>query len=138
MRPAKLLATGDDFSNSNLNRSLSIVQLVQNEAETNIEKALAPFLGIENFRASVTAKVNTDSQQVQETIFDPESRVERSTRVTRENQTSSQSCDGNPATVEQNIPDQTPGTQRGAAGPKSSELAERKEEQTNYEINSKR
>jgi flagellar M-ring protein FliF len=51
----QLLATGDDFSNSNLNRSLSIVQLVQNEIETNIEKALAPFLGIENFRASVTA-----------------------------------------------------------------------------------
>jgi flagellar M-ring protein FliF len=88
----QLLATGDDFSNSNLNRSLSIVQLVQNEVETNIEKALAPFLGIENFRASVTAKVNTDSQQIQETVYDPESRVERSTRITRENQTSNQSA----------------------------------------------
>jgi flagellar M-ring protein FliF len=52
----KLLAAGDDFSNSNLNRSLSIVQLVQGEVETNIEKALSPFLGIENFRASVNAK----------------------------------------------------------------------------------
>lgn len=132
----QLLATGDDFSNSNLNRSLSIMQLVQNEVETNIEKALAPFLGIENFRASVTATVNTDSQQVQETIFDPESRVERSTRVTRENQTSNQSATETPATVEQNIPDQGPGA-GGAAGPQSSELAERKEEQTNYEINSK-
>ncbi|WP_394690792.1 flagellar basal-body MS-ring/collar protein FliF [Hoeflea sp.] len=132
----QLLATGDDFSNSNLNRSLSIVQLVQNEVETNIEKALAPFLGIENFRASVTATVNTDSQQVQETIFDPESRVERSTRITRENQTSNQSATETPATVEQNIPDQGPGA-GGAAGPQSSELAERKEEQTNYEINSK-
>lgn len=132
----KLLAAGDDFSNSNLNRSLSIVQLVQTEVETNIEKALAPFLGVENFRASVTAKVNTDSQQIQETVFDPESRVERSTRVTRENQTSSQSATETPATVEQNIPDQGPGA-GGAAGPQSSELAERKEEQTNYEINSK-
>ncbi|MEQ8305086.1 MAG: flagellar basal-body MS-ring/collar protein FliF [Hoeflea sp.] len=132
----QLLATGDDFSNSNLNRSLSIVQLVQNEVETNIEKALAPFLGIENFRASVTATVNTDSQQVQETIFDPESRVERSVRITRENETSSQSATETPATVEQNIPDQGPDA-GGAAGPQSSELAERKEEQTNYEINSK-
>ena len=132
----KLLAAGDDFSNSNLNRSLSIVQMVQTEVETNIEKALSPFLGIENFRASVNAKVNTDSQQIQETVYDPESRVERSIRVTRENQTSSESTAGTPATVEQNIPDQGPDA-NGAAGPKSSELAERKEEQTNFEINSK-
>ncbi|MCY0149907.1 flagellar basal-body MS-ring/collar protein FliF [Hoeflea sp. G2-23] len=132
----QLLATGDDFSNSNLNRSLSIVQMVQGEIETNIEKALAPFLGIENFRASVTAKVNTDSQQTQETVYDPESRVERSIRVTRENQTSNQSATETPATVEQNIPDAGPGA-GGAAGPQSSELAERKEEQTNFEINSK-
>ena len=132
----KLLAAGDDFSNSNLNRSMSIVQLVQTEVGTNIDKALAPFLGIENFRASVTAQVNTDSQQIQETVYDPESRVERSTRVTRENQTSSESATATPATVEQNIPDQGP-TAANGAGPKSSELAERKEEQTNYEINSK-
>tara|TARA_R110002020_G_scaffold5841_9_gene24046 strand:+ start:7672 stop:9366 length:1695 start_codon:yes stop_codon:yes gene_type:complete len=132
----KLLAAGDDFSNSNLNRSLSIVQLVQNEVEANIEKALAPFLGIENFRASVNAKVNTDTQQIQETVYDPESRVERSIRVTRENQTSNQSSTDAPATVQQNIPDQNP-TSAGAAGPQSSELAERKEEQTNFEINSK-
>ncbi|OCW56208.1 flagellar basal-body MS-ring/collar protein FliF [Hoeflea olei] len=132
----KLLAAGDDFSNSSLNRSLSIVQLVQNEVEANIEKALAPFLGIENFRASVNATVNTDSQQIQETIFDPESRVERSTRVTRENQKSNQSSTDSPATVQQNIPNPAPGA-GASAGPQSSELAERKEEQTNFEINSK-
>lgn len=131
----KLLAAGDDFSNSNLNRSLSIVQLVQGEVTTNIENALAPFLGVENFRASVTAKVNTDSQQIQETVYDPESRVERSIRVTRENQTSNQSSTETPATVEQNIPDQ--GLAGSTNGPQSSELAERKEEQTNFEINSK-
>ncbi|MBC7284045.1 flagellar basal-body MS-ring/collar protein FliF [Hoeflea sp.] len=132
----KLLAAGDDFSNSNLNRSLSIVQMVQNEVGANIEKALAPFLGTENFRASVNAEVNTDSQQIQETVYDPESRVERSIRVTRENQSSNQSTTDTPATVQQNIPDQAPGA-GGADGPQSSELTERKEEQTNYEINSK-
>lgn len=132
----QMLAAGDDFSNSNLNRSLSIVQLVQGEVESNIDKALTPFLGIENFRASVNAKVNTDSQQTQETVYDPESRVERSVRVTKENQTSSKSTTDAPATVQQNIPDQAPGG-ANADGPKSSELAERKEEQTNFEINSK-
>lgn len=130
----KLLASGDDPANSTINRSMNIVQMVQGEIESNIYKALAPFLGVENFRASVAATVNTDSQQIQETVYDPESKVERSVRVTRDNQTSSQSSSDKPATVEQNLPTQAPA---GAAGPKSSELVERKEEQTNFEINSK-
>lgn len=130
----KLLASGDDFSNSSLNRSMSVVQMLQNEIENNIDKALSPFLGLDNFRSSVTAKVNTDTQQIQETVFDPESRVERSTRVTRENQTSNQTSADAPASVDQNIPDQAAA---GGVSPQSSELAERKEEQTNYEINSK-
>lgn len=130
----QLLASGDDFANSNLNRSLSIVQLVQNEIQSNIDKALAPFLGVENFRTSVTAAVNTDTQQIQETIFDPESQVERSTRITRESQASNQSAINAPSTVEQNIPDQAP---EATAGPTSSDEAERKEQQTNYEINQK-
>lgn len=131
----QLLASGDDFSNSSLNRSLTVVQTVQNEIETNIEKALSPFLGMENFRTSVTADLNTDTQQIQETIFDPNSRVERSVRVTRENQQSDQSAAAQPATVEQNIPQVDEAAD--PAGPTSSELTERKEEQTNYEINSK-
>lgn len=132
----QLLASGDDFANSNLNRSMNVVQMVETEVEANINKALAPFLGVENFRASVNAVVNTDTQQIQETIFDPESRVERSTRVTRENQSSNESATTAPSTVEQNIPDQAPAT-AATAGPKSSDQAERKEEQTNYEINQK-
>jgi flagellar M-ring protein FliF len=135
-RPVKLLATGDDFSNSNLNRSLSIVQLVQNESRDKHRKGAGAVSWHRELPRQRDRQVNTDSQQVQETIFDPESRVERSTRVTRENQTSNQSATETPATVEQNIPDQGPGA-GGAAGPQSSELAERKEEQTNYEINSK-
>lgn len=130
----QLLASGDDFANSNLNRSMNVIQLVESEVEGNINKALAPFLGVDNFRASVNASVNTDSQEIQETIFDPESRVERSTRVTRENQSSNESATNAPSTVEQNIPDQAP---EATAGPKSSDQAERKEEQTNYEINQK-
>ena len=130
----KLLAAGDDFSNSSVNRSMSVVQLLQNEIENNIDKALSPFLGLNNFRSSVTAKVNTDTQQIEETIFDPESRVERSTRITRDNQESSQTSADAPTTVEQNIPDQATA---GSVTPQSNELAERKEEQTNYEINSK-
>lgn len=130
----QLLASGDDSENNSLNRSLNIVQSVQEDVERNIEKALAPFLGMENFRASVMAALNTDSQQTQETVYDPESRVERSVRVTRESQQSNQSQLQRPATVEQNIPQGGPDP---GVGPQSSDQADKKEEQTNYEINSK-
>ena len=130
----QLLASGDDSENNTLNRSLTIVQSVQEDVERNIEKALAPFLGMDNFRASVMAALNTDSQQTQETVYDPESRVERSVRVTRESQKSNQSQLQKPATVEQNIPQGGPDE---GIGPQSSDEADKKEEQTNYEINSK-
>nr|CAD6425365.1 flagellar M-ring protein FliF [Rhizobium sp. Q54] len=132
----QLLAAGDEYGNSELNRSLNIVQSVQQELETNIDKALAPFLGMDNFRSSVTANLNTDSQQIQETIYDPESRVERSVRITKEEQRSQQSQNDSAATVEQNVPQAAP--EAGAAGgPQSSDQSDKKEEQTNYEINSK-
>lgn len=130
----QLLASGDDPTNSALNQSLGVVQNVQTELEKKIDNALAPFLGMDNFRTSVTARLNTDTQQIQETMFDPESRVERSTRVTKEEQKSSQQQPDNAATVQQNIPQAAP---KGGAGPQSSDQAEKKEEQTNYEINSK-
>ena len=104
----QLLASGDDFSNSTMSRSLNIVQTVEAEVVNNIDKALAPFLGIDNFRASVRAQINTDTQQIQETVFDPESRVERSVRVTRENTASNSSDSNAPATVEQNLPNEQP------------------------------
>ena len=130
----QLLASGDDPTNSTMNRALNISQNVQTELESNIDKALAPFLGMDNFRASVTAKLNTDAQQIQETIFDPESKVERSTRVTKEAQKSEQVSADEAATVEQNVPQ---GNNSTMAGPKSSDQNDKKEEQTNFEINQK-
>src|SRR5690606_34874425 len=132
----QLLAAGDEYGNSAMNRSLNVIQSVQQELETNIDKALAPFLGMDNFRTSVTASLNTDSQQIQETTYDPESRVERSVRITKEAQRSQQVENDMAATVEQNIPQAAP--EPGAVGgPKSSDQSDKKEEQTNYEINSR-
>ncbi|MEZ0003084.1 flagellar basal-body MS-ring/collar protein FliF [Sinorhizobium fredii] len=130
----QLLASGDDPANSALNQSLGVVQNVQTDLEKKIDNALAPFLGMDNFRTSVTASLNTDAQQIQETVFDPESRVERSTRVIKEEQKSSQQQPDNAATVQQNVPQAAP---RGGAGQQSNDEAAKKEEQTNYEINSK-
>ncbi|SIQ02920.1 flagellar M-ring protein FliF [Rhizobium sp. RU35A] len=132
----QLLAAGDEAGNSSASRSLNVVQSVQQELESNIDKALAPFLGMDNFRASATALLNLDSQQVQEVVYDPESRVERSVKVTKEAQKSQQRQSDSAATVEQNIPQAAP-QPGGNNGPESSDQSDKKEEQTNYEINQK-
>ncbi len=130
-----LLAAGDDPNNTSVSRSLGVERTVETQIEDNIRRALAPYLGPDNFRASVKAEVNTDSRQTEETIFDPESRVERSVQIVRANENNSQRSSAAPASVEQNMPeaDLAP-----TDGPESSEQSERKEETTNYEMNSKR
>jgi flagellar M-ring protein FliF len=60
--------------------------------------------------------------------------VERSVRTTKEAQKSQQKQSDSAATVEQNIPQAAPTS--GGAGPQSSDQTDKKEEQTNYEINS--
>lgn len=131
-----LLASGDDPSNSSMARSITVEQSVASNIEANIRRALAPYLGPENFRASVRADVNTDSRQIEETIFDPNSRVERSVQVVRSNDSANQRSAANPTTVEQNLP--TASVEGSGGAPESSEQSERREEITNYELNSKR
>jgi flagellar M-ring protein FliF len=130
-----LLVAGDDPNNNSATRSITIERTVESQIEDNIRRALAPYLGHENFRTSVKAEVNTDMRQIEETIFDPESRVERSVQIVRANDQANQRQAAPPATVQQNLPDE----QLGAGeGPASSEQRERREETTNYEMNSKR
>src|SRR5690606_29694967 len=64
----ELLASGDDPSNNSFARSVTIERTVEGQIVDNIRQALAPYLGPENFRASVKANVNTDTRQTEETI----------------------------------------------------------------------
>ncbi len=130
----RLLASGDDPANSSATRSLDVTQTVESEIEKNIDKALSPVLGVDNFRTSVTADLNTDAQQIRAVVFDPNSKVERSMRVTKENQQSDKAQASAPATVQSNLPQATQTPQ--ASGPKSKESNDRKEQEINYEINS--
>ena len=130
-----LLAAGDDPNNTSASRSIGVERTVETQIEDNIRRALTPYLGPDNFRASVKAEVNTDTRQTEETIFDPESRVERSVQVVRANEDNSQKTSAAPASVDQNLPQaETAPT----AGPETSSKSDRKEETTNYEMNSKR
>lgn len=130
-----LLASGQDPSNSSLLRAFEVEQSVSSDIEANIRQALASYLGLDNFRASVRVDVNTDSKQIEETIYDPDSRVERSVQVVRSSDNASQRSGSTPTTVEQNLPEPT--VAGAAEGPQSSEQSERREETTNYEINTR-
>ncbi|TJV06532.1 MAG: flagellar M-ring protein FliF [Mesorhizobium sp.] len=130
-----LLAAGDDPSNSSAARTLGVEQTVEAQIGDNIRRALTPYLGPDNFRASVKAEINTDTRQTEETIFDPNSRVERSVQSVRANENSNQKQASTPASVEQNLPE-TQAT--STEGPQTSSANDRKEEITNYEINSKK
>ena len=131
----ELLAAGDDPANNSFARSLTVERTVEVQIEDNIRRALSPYLGHENFRASVKADVNTDTRQTEEMIFDPESRIERSVQVVRANDQASQRQAAPPTTVQQNLPEESV---EGGEGAASSEQRERREETTNYELNSKR
>ncbi|EKF17144.1 flagellar basal-body MS-ring/collar protein FliF [Nitratireductor pacificus] len=130
-----LLAAGDDPSNNTAQRSIGVERNVESQIEENIRRTLAPYLGPDNFRASVKADINTDTRQIEEVIFDPESRVERSVQVVRASDSANRETALQPTSVAQNLPqDETAATE----GPKSSEESERREETTNYELNTKR
>ncbi|WP_163267306.1 flagellar basal-body MS-ring/collar protein FliF [Chelativorans alearense] len=130
-----LLAAGDDPANNTAQRSIGIERTVETQVEENIRRALAPYLGPDNFRASVRAEVNTDARQVEEIIYDPDSRVERSVQIVRSSDNATQETAATPTTVLQNLPqEETP----AAELPRSSEESERREETTNYELNTKR
>ena len=130
-----LLAAGDDPNNTTATRSLGVERTVETEIEENIRRALTPYLGPDNFRASVKADINTDQRQTEETIFDPESRVERSVQVVKANENNTQKSAGAPASVDQNLPQPEAAP---TSGPETSSASDRKEETTNYEMNTKK
>jgi flagellar M-ring protein FliF len=131
----RLLAAGADPVGNNAGGALGLKASVESGVAESVQRALSPFLGDANFRVSVQADISTDKRQVDETIFDPESRVERSVQVVRDEKSLSQSDTSGPVTVEQDIVAAVP---TGDAGSSDSERSERREETTNYELNSKR
>jgi flagellar M-ring protein FliF len=130
-----LLASGDDLADAAPGQMLSLEGTVSKEIQENIRKTLTPYLGLRNFQISVAVRVNTDKRQTNETIFNPDSRVERSVKVTKQNQTSQNSSNAQPpATVTQNIPQENT---TSSDGKQSNEENQKREELTNYEVSSK-
>ena len=87
-----------------------------------------------NFQISVRARINTDRKQTSETIYDPDSRVERSVRTVKENSVSQNNSAPAGLSAERNIPqDRSP----SGDGKQSNDENKKSEETTNFEVSSK-
>lgn len=129
-----ILTTNDDPASASGQTLMDMERTLAGDTEQRIAKTLSPFLGADNFRISVSAKLNADKRQISETEFDPNSRVERSVRTIKESGEAQNANGAAGVTAEQNVPvEEAP----KGNGENSSEKKDRKEELTNYEINSK-
>ena len=90
---------------------------------------------MDNFRSSVTAELNTDASRSRKRPTIPTARSSVRCARPRKPRSPSRASRDKAATVEQNIPQAAPN--RAAPAPQSSDQSDKKEEQTNYEINSK-
>ncbi len=97
-------------------------------------RTLTPYLSARNFQISVAARLNADKTQTNETIYNPDQRVERSVRVTKEQQSSQNAAGSQPAGVEANLPKQS---SAGTEQKQSNDQTQKREELTNYEVSSK-
>jgi flagellar M-ring protein FliF len=129
-----LLSTSDDAMSAAPEKLIGLERALSRDIEERIATTLAPYLGVDNFRISVAAKLNADRRQTSETDYDPNSRVERSVRTIKESGEAQNSSGQEPVSVEQNIPQEA---SPAASGDKSREKKDKREELTNYEISSK-
>ncbi len=129
-----VLAASGDGSNAGAAQMAQLETQVDRDLETKIRATLAPYLGVVDFRVSVTSTLNTDRTRTSEVIFDPASRVERSIRTVKENTNATNSSSATPTTVQQNIPDMPLPSDGGKS---SNEENQRRDETTNFEISSK-
>jgi flagellar M-ring protein FliF len=129
-----LLASGDDTGDSAAGQMLNLEQTFAKQIQDNISKTLTPYFGLHNFQISVATRLNTDQRQTNETVYDPDSRVERSVRVVKQSETSQNTSSQTPTTVTQNLPQEP---SRSDDGKQSNDENQKREEVTNYEVSSK-
>lgn len=129
-----VLASAGDGASTTSSRMIELEKTIAKDLGDNVRKTLTPYLGFDNFEVSVATRLNMDKRQTNETTFDPDSRVERSLRVVKESGSQQDSASRTPVGVEQNVPDEGAA---GAGGDQSVRSNQRREDLTNYELNSK-
>ncbi|MBY0259671.1 flagellar basal-body MS-ring/collar protein FliF, partial [Methylobacterium sp.] len=130
-----LLLSGDEASAVPTGKMATLEKTIGHEVQDNIRRTLTPYLGVGNFEVSVAARLNTDKTVQNETIFNPDQRVERSTRAVRETETSqNRNAAQRPTAAQTNLPDQRA---RSDGNDSASNETQKREDLTNYEISSK-
>ncbi len=129
-----LLAGEGEGSAPSANALFGLERTVSTTIEQNIRRALQPLVGVDNFRISVAARLNSDRREISETVFDPDGRVERSTKVTKATEASKNSDTSTPSTVTEELPEDQVNA-NGSTG--NSENTERREEVTDYAVSSR-
>jgi flagellar M-ring protein FliF len=129
-----LLAGDGEGSAPSANALFGLERTVSATIEQNIRRALQPLVGADNFRISVAARLNSDRREISETVFDPDGRVERSTKVTKATEASKNSDSSSPSTVTEELPEDQVGASAAAS---NSENTERREEVTDYALSSR-
>jgi flagellar M-ring protein FliF len=129
-----VLSTAGYGENAEPDQLLGLETKIAAETQARLEHTLAPFVGLNNLRVSVAARLNTDRRQVTETNYDPESKVERSSKTTKASDSTNNTANAQSVSAEQNIPQEVKGPD---VGDSNSAKKESKEETVNYEVNSK-
>ena len=130
----RLLASGTDSIEKSPDNLLALENEVSQEIRESVSRTLRPYLSARNFQISVAARLNADKTQTSETIYNPDQRVERSVRVTKEQQSSQNAAGEQAAGVAANLP-KTKGA--GGESKQSNDQTQKREELTNYEVSSK-
>lgn len=129
-----VLASGADATEGTVASMLNLEHSLTQALEDKITRTLSPYLGAKNLQVSVSTRINTDKRQTNETIYSPDSRVERSTRVIKETQTAQNSNASAATSVDKNLVQEKTSP---ADGKNSNEENQKHEEITNYELSSK-
>ena len=130
----RLLASGTDSIDKSPDNLLALEKEVSQEIREGVMRTLTPYLSARNFQISVAARLNADKTQTNETIYNPDQRVERSVRVTKEQQSSQNAAGTQSAGVDANLPKQNAA---GSEQKQSNDQTQKREELTNYEVSSK-
>jgi flagellar M-ring protein FliF len=129
-----LLAGGAEAGLPAADALFDLERTVAGGVEQNIRRSLLPALGADNLRISVAARLNTDQRETSETVYDPDGRVERSVRVSRESDSAINSDGPQAATVTEELPEDALGATSATS---SNEESERRDETTEYAVSAR-
>ena len=130
----RLLAAGGDELSLGSHKHAEMERTMAGEMERRASRTLSAILGPGNYQVSATVRLDVDRQQVNETVFDPKSRIERSVRTVKQSGQSEDSGGKAAVGVVANLPKEE-ATQPD--GDKRRQREDRREELINYELNTR-